>query len=305
MDKFYQRTIQADLKDERDFLFSDKHQLDSLDKLPNIVDLRNKMLSPIIDQGLLNSCSACALSVAMEVHLEQEGKHFDNNGNQSVNASAMYIYYYERYIEDKLNSNAGVYIRDGLKSLANNGVCSESYWPYSSPPIPSEINTLIQKGDEAALMQAVANAQKNNQATIQKILAEKPSPEAIAQANSFKVPNYFQLSISEGINELRYCLSKGSPFIFGINEPESFFITPSSGKMALPTATETRLGGHALLAVGYDDNQQTFIVRNSYGKNFGDNGYCYMPYDFITGTFLQNGKETNNTFSFWCLLACD
>ena len=63
----------------------------------------------------------------------------------------------------------------------------------------------------------------------------------------------------------------------------------------MPSKNEKMLGGHAVLAVGYDDSKQVFIVRNSWGKEWGDNGYFYMPYAFIT--------DKNMCSDFWSIIS--
>ena len=54
------------------------------------------------------------------------------------------------------------------------------------------------------------------------------------------------------------------------------------------TNTESILGGHAVVAVGYDDSKECFIVRNSWGTNWGDAGYFYMPYAYLTNPELAS-----------------
>ena len=49
----------------------------------------------------------------------------------------------------------------------------------------------------------------------------------------------------------------------------------------MPSKDEKCLGGHAIMAVGYDDDKKVFIIRNSWGVEWGDKGYFYMPYEFI------------------------
>ena len=63
--------------------------------------------------------------------------------------------------------------------------------------------------------------------------------------------------------------------------------------MPMPTAKEKRLGGHAVMAVGYNDANKMFIIRNSWSKNWGDLGYFYMPYSYIT--------DTNRADDFWTI----
>ena len=73
------------------------------------------------------------------------------------------------------------------------------------------------------------------------------------------------------------------PFVFGFTVFNSFESEAGAenGIMNMPSQNESLLGGHAVLAVGYDDNKEHFIVRNSWGTKWGDNGYFYMPYNYI------------------------
>jgi C1A family cysteine protease len=59
-----------------------------------------------------------------------------------------------------------------------------------------------------------------------------------------------------------------------------------TGKVPLPPRGEQLIGGHAVLAVGYDDAEQSFIVRNSWGTSWGIKGYCMMPYGYLTDSQL-------------------
>jgi C1A family cysteine protease len=95
------------------------------------------------------------------------------------------------------------------------------------------------------------------------------------------------------INLLQSCLAQGFPFVFGFSVYESFKSIDKNGIMPMPTFSEQRLGGHAVMAVGYNDEKQYFIVRNSWGINWGDNGYFYMPYTYIT--------DRNRSIDFWTI----
>ena len=72
--------------------------------------------------------------------------------------------------------------------------------------------------------------------------------------------------------------------MFGFSVYESFMSpeVAKTGKVPLPPRGEQLLGGHAVLAVGYDDSIQSFIVRNSWGPKWGMKGYCTMPYGYLT-----------------------
>jgi len=318
MHKHYKRTLQPDCADHRDHLFCEIHG-EEAEKYTNKhsktnVDLRADISSGIIQQGLLNSCSACAISIAVEVYFKNTGEAFvninaNNDTNQSTNketvtsldASQMFIYYNERVLEDKVDLNAPVFIRDGIKSLFKNGICSEQSWPYPESALPESINEVIKNGTSEEVQQTVAQVLKEHEPEIHAAISEKPSQAAIVQAAKHRISRYCKLSIEHGIDEIKHALTQGMPVVFGMIEPKSFFLIPASGIMSMPSPQEERIGGHAMIAVGYDDDTQHFIVRNSYGEEFGDKGYCYMPYDFITGGYKQGDEEAANAFSFWCL----
>jgi len=83
---------------------------------------------------------------------------------------------------------------------------------------------------------------------------------------------------------MRGCLAAGYPFVFGFTVYESFETQDMahSGVLQMPQPDEQVLGGHAGLAVGYDDASQRFIVRNSWGTDWGQAGYFTMPYAYLT-----------------------
>jgi C1A family cysteine protease len=85
------------------------------------------------------------------------------------------------------------------------------------------------------------------------------------------------------------CLAQGFPFVFGFTVYESFESeqVAKTGKVPLPPRSEV-LCGHAVMAVGYDDSKQSFIVRNSWGPNWGTKGYFTMPYGYVTDPQLAS-----------------
>jgi len=78
------------------------------------------------------------------------------------------------------------------------------------------------------------------------------------------------------------------PFVFGFAVYESFETeeVAKTGVMTMPTEKDNILGGHAVMAVGYDNDREVFIIRNSWGVNWGDQGYFYMPYEYMTNKNL-------------------
>jgi len=322
MEALHKRTVQPDINDHRDHQFCVHHGDKSTyynhiscpikvkekmaeDILP-IVDLRKSLTSEIINQGLLNSCSACAIAVAAELYLIKDNQPFINENISNIDASQMFIYYNERVIEGKVDLNAPVFIRNGIKSLFKNGICSEVSWPYPETTLPKSIKDIIRTGSVAEITAAIAKVLKENETELHAAISQSPSVQALTQAKKHIITRYCKLTLDNGLIDFKLSLSKGFPVIFGMMVPRSFYSTPSSGVFSMPKPDEIRLGGHALLAVGYDEEKQHFIVRNSWGEEFGDKGYCYIPYEFFTGKYspTQTGNTEDlqdNTFSFWCL----
>jgi C1A family cysteine protease len=96
--------------------------------------------------------------------------------------------------------------------------------------------------------------------------------------------------LTQELNQLKTCLAEGYPFVFGFTVYESFHSAKvtQSGIVPFPSKNEKAYGGHAVLAVGYDDAKKSFLVRNSWGPSWGANGYCWMPYSYLTSQYLSS-----------------
>jgi C1A family cysteine protease len=234
-----------DVPDQRDFLYSAVRPPLTL---PAHIDLR-PTCSTIEDQGNLGSCTGNALAGAVEF-LERK------NRVPFVDASRLFIYYNERAMEGTVKSDAGAMIRDGIKTLKKNGVCSEKRWPY-----------VISK------------------------FAVKPNAACYKEALDRQITSYRRILTLE---EMRMCLADGFPFVFGFSVYESFESpeVARTGVVPMPQPGERSLGGHAVLAVGYDDGQKRFIVRNSWGSGWGQKGYFTMPYDYLADRNLSDDLWT-------------
>jgi len=160
--------------------------------------------------------------------------------------SRLFIYYNERLIEGTVDIDSGAMIRDGIKSVASQGACPESEWPYD-----------IAK------------------------FTDKPSAQAYRDAATDRAVSY--QSLVQDLNQMRGCLASGYPFIFGFTVYESFEspAVAQTGHAPMPGPNERAVGGHAVMAVGYDDASQTFLVRNSWGAGWGMAGYFTMPYTYL------------------------
>jgi C1A family cysteine protease len=167
--------------------------------------------------------------------------------------SRLFIYYGERVIEGTVNSDAGAQIRDGIKVVAKQGVPPETDWPYD-----------ITK------------------------FADKPPPKAFTDALKDLAVSYSR--VAQNLGQMKGCLASGFPFVFGFTVYDSFESqqVAQTGVVPMPASGESVLGGHAVVAVGFDDGQQRFIVRNSWGTGWGMQGYFTIPYAYLTDTGLAS-----------------
>ena len=230
-----------DRPDQRDYVYAAVFRVPR--KLPPSADLRAQC-SPVENQGNLGSCTANALVGALEL-LEIKNKL------PLVDLSRLFVYYNERVIEHTVMSDAGAMLRDGIKTLAKLGVCSEKRWPYG----------------------------------ISKFTA-KPTPTCYKEAADHQITSYQRLA---SLNDMRACLADGFPFVFGFTVYESFESdqVAQTGIVTMPKQTERVLGGHAVMAVGYNDADKMFIVRNSWGTRWGQMGCFTMPYDYLANSSLS------------------
>ena len=102
--------------------------------------------------------------------------------------------------------------------------------------------------------------------------------------------------VTQLLNQLKGCLAHGNPFVFGIAVYASFESdqVAQTGQVPMPAPGEQLLGGHAIMAVGYDDSTQRFTVRNSWGSGWGMSGYFTLPYAYLISRGLSS--------DFWTLL---
>jgi len=208
---------------------------------------------PIVDQGQIGSCTANAIAGALGFLEIAKDPAFQFSSFEPF--SRLFIYWRERVMEGDPMQDAGAMIRDGVASCFQKGACREKTWPYDA-------NKLF----------------------------TTPSQPCYAEAYGHKLTKYMRLN-NLNLTELLDCLAAGFPFVFGISVFASFFMTGRDGMVPAPYGPLE--GGHALLCVGYDLASQRFIVRNSWGTGWGDQGYCYIPFGYLTNMNLAD--------DFWTL----
>lgn len=233
-----------DIPDQRDFRYQPPPRLARA--LPPKVDLRDGF-PPCYNQGELGSCTANAISGALQFLESKEG------APAAVMPSRLFIYYNERALEGTVDSDSGAQIRDGIKSVAKRGFCAEELWPYNI-----------------------------------KRFADKPPESCYRAALKDRVSQYLRLD-HVSPTSLLTCLASGYPFVFGFSVYESFESprVAETGVVPLPRLGERVLGGHAVVACGYDLKASHFTVRNSWGARWGMGGYFTMPFAYLTNAFLS------------------
>jgi C1A family cysteine protease len=168
--------------------------------------------------------------------------------------SRLFLYYNERVLEKDVAQDAGAFLSDGIKCLEKYGVCPETEWSY-----------FISK------------------------FATKPTPTCYTDA--LKHVAVTASNIQNTLAAMRQSLFLGLPFVVGIAVYDSFEseAVARTGLVPMPnTNTEQLLGGHAVLVCGYDDKKKLFIVRNSWGVSWGNKGYFYLPYAYLTNSSLSS-----------------
>ena len=110
---------------------------------------------------------------------------------------------------------------------------------------------------------------------------KQPDKNCYDLAQKVRVKGYAH--VAQDLEQMKLCIKHGYPFVFGFTVLTSFSKpeVAKTGKMVMPQPGDKVRGGHAVTAVGYDDMQECFIVRNSWGEGWGDKGYFYMPYEYI------------------------
>ncbi len=197
--------------------------------------------------------SCTANAIAAAIEFDQ----MKQNLSEIFMPSRLFIYYNERAMEGTAGEDSGAQIRDGIKSVAKQGDCPEKEWPY-----------------------AIAK------------FAVKPPAKCYQDAVKYRALSYQR--VTRDLNQMKGCLASGYPFVFGFTVYESFEgpQVAKTGIVPMPSTNEQAVGGHAVMAVGYDDHKQMFIVRNSWSASWGQKGYFLMPYSYLIQAGLSSDYWT-------------
>lgn len=252
-----------DLPDIRDHIYSAPPQI-LKEGLPSFVDLRqdhkdsdgpcgpDQDIESNIPGYIFNQLQTNSC-VGNSTSMDFESTLMIQDAKQVFTPSRLFIYYNARKAIGQEGIDDGCVIRDAFKSINRDGVIPETDWPFDP----------------------------------NKVTVEPPS-ELYEKAKSHQVIEYKR--IPRSLDQMKACLASGFPFVFGFAVYDSFYDPQTSelGKAHLPKPGDKLLGGHAVLAVGYDDSEQVFICINSWGKNWGNNGSFTMPYEYLLNENLSD-----------------
>lgn len=219
-------------------------------KLPARIDMRSAPAMPKVwDQGNYGSCTAHGCGGVMAFELSAEK-------SVQLMPARFWLYSEERLLEGTaLGDDSGAQVRDGMKVMAKLGIPPEGSWPYTA-----------------------------------RNFARKPTASSLTVAAKHRIMSYRRVSNRTASAALQV-LAAGHPIAFGFTVYDSFEsdAVAASGIVPMPDLTrEQVVGGHCVMAVGYDQTTKTIICRNSWGKNWGMDGYFTMPFDYAFNTELSD-----------------
>lgn len=241
---------------------------------PSQMDLR-QWCSPIEDQGSLGSCTANAAVGIVE--------YFENRGfSKYIEGSRLFVYKTTRNLMG-VTGDTGAFIRTTMQSLTLCGVPDEKFWPYTDKTQPGT-------GQD-------------------RYFDLEPTAFVYALADNYEAVKYFRHDTigktpAQILESVKKWIVMYIPSMFGFYVFPSYTQSDVPGAFPYPSQGERAIGGHAVVAVGYDDGKKiknlrngkittgAILIRNSWGTSWGDKGYGWLPYDYIL-----NGLASD----FWSL----
>jgi len=166
--------------------------------------------------------------------------------------SRLFIYWISRSVMGTVYQDSGVENAKMFGAIGRYGFCDESLWPYNIARFRS-----------------------------------RPTLACFSQARTRTPLDY--AVVPQDIDQIRSCLADRKPFVYGFQVYQSFEsnATEKTGIVSMPSNTEQFLGGHDVLVVGYDDSSGYLKFKNSWGPDWGDHGYGYMPYAYALDPALS------------------
>jgi C1A family cysteine protease len=174
--------------------------------------------------------------------------------------SRLFLYYNQRLIEGTVDSDSGSSLRSAMKVAQSVGCPHETFWPYDTTKFKV-----------------------------------RPPGQTYYDSKFHKIQSY--QSVAQTHDSVCSVLASGYPIVFGFAAFQSLESqeTAKSGVIPMPGAKEEMIGGHAVLLVGYEEATKLFILRNSWGSDWGMAGYATMPYDYVLNADMADDFWTAQT----------
>ncbi|MBS0661520.1 MAG: C1 family peptidase, partial [Verrucomicrobia bacterium] len=208
-------------------------------------------MPPVLNQGQTNSCTANAVAGAYDYWVKR------TTGNE-YDVSRLFIYYNARLRNGDADKDEGSVIQLAMEGMQKLGACSEKTWPFE-----------------------------------EKLVTVKPNRDAYEEGSQSRIKD--MQNVPNKLEAWKEALAAGLPIVFGCLTFKSFDdANQRGGVVPMPSPNEAGReshGGHAMCAVGYSDSEKVFIVRNSWGEDWGDKGYCYMPYNYLMNDQFNAGDN--------------
>ena len=276
------------------------------------VDLRpENHRNYIYDQGKYASCVANAISSAFVFALNKSIAHkkaiedkrkkkipsyipLPDPETNAFDPSRLFIWYHarEKFVP-RVRFNEGCRLRDAIRSVFAVGVSSEGDWPYQPGDFDEETREFVvgAQGRTKPSNEAYTTANKHQIVVQRQIKLQRRPRSGMTDAEK-------KAEDTANLNRLRRCLDEGYPFAFGFRLFEKNRVTFSTNKvLEMPEDAEEDIGGHAVLAMGYSDAKERFLIQNSWGPNWHEDGCSdgcfFIPYRYI----LKHTSATN----FWTI----
>ncbi|HEY9898950.1 MAG TPA: C1 family peptidase [Pantanalinema sp.] len=215
--------------------------------LPQVVDLRSDF-SPVGNQGQFGSCTSFAtIKGLQEFLLKKQGRY-------EAQAPA-YLWYQARRQTGGKGQDTGVPTEFAMKMLDAYGSAPEKDFPY------------------------LEAAKQKDEAARKEFLERQPGSALETKAKKNRVMTGYRVVTK--LSAIRKGLADGVPVVLAMRVYSSIGKTGKNGMLPMPTAKDEFQGGHAVIAAGYDNEKKVLIVRNSWGSDWADGGYFYMPYEYV------------------------